>query len=130
MPSPSASGSEGSNPLLVILFVIGAIVGAIAVFNNIQKRQRLMEEKRRAETERQRLIAKYGDDIAERILAHTIWQGMTEDQLIESWGPPADRDYEVRHAKTKETWKYGQVGRNRFSSRVFIENGHVVGWKQ
>lgn len=130
LPSPNASSSEGPNPLLVVLFGIGTVIGAIAVFSNIQKRQRLMEEKRRAEAERQRLIAKYGDDIAERILKHLIWQGMTEDQLIESWGPPADRDYEVRHTKTKETWKYGQVGRNRFSSRVFIENGYVVGWKQ
>jgi hypothetical protein len=55
---------------------------------------------------------------------------MTEDQLLESWGGPADRDYEIRKSKTKETWKYGQIGRNRFTSRVFLENGAVIGWKQ
>lgn len=135
-PTPSKSSASppasegGSNPILVILFVLGAVFGGIAVFNSIQRRARFAEEQRRLAAERQRLIAKYGNEIAERILAHQIWQGMTEDQLLESWGGPADRDYEIRKSKTKETWKYGQIGRNRFTSRVFLENGAVIGWKQ
>ena len=117
--SSSGSASEGPNPLLVILFVVGAIVGGVAVFRNIQARAR-----------RQRLVANYGEEIAERILAKQVWQGMTNEQLIESWGSPADRDYEVKKTNTKETWKYGQTGKNRFSNRVYLENGIVVGWKQ
>lgn len=105
--------------MLVILFVVGAIVGGVAVFRNIQARAR-----------RQRLVANYGEEIAERILAKQVWQGMTNEQLIESWGSPADRDYEVKKTNTKETWKYGQTGKNRFSNRVYLENGIVVGWKQ
>jgi hypothetical protein len=85
---------------------VGAVIGAIVVFNNIRRR----EEERR--------------------LAHSIWQGMTDEQLLESWGGPADKDYEIKKATTKETWKYGQTGRNRFSNRVFLENGVVIGWKQ
>ncbi len=117
---------DGPNILLVMLFIVGGLIGAITVFNNIKRR----EELRRLEAERQRLIAKYGDEIAQRILSHHIWQGMTDEQLTESWGSPADKDQEIKHTKTKETWKYGQTGRNRFSSRVFIENGTVIGWKQ
>jgi uncharacterized protein YecT (DUF1311 family) len=134
---PSSVTSEGPNPLLVALFVLCAAIGAIAVFNNIRRRERLVAEQRclaaeqrRLAAERQQLVDKYGDSVADRILSHQIWQGMTEEHLIESWGNPADRDYEIKHSKTKETWKYGRIGRNRFSSRVFLENGIVVGWKQ
>ena len=129
-PTVTESASQAPNSLLVVLFIVGAIVGGIAVFNNIQKRKRLIEENARLAAERQKLVGKYGEEIAERILGHLIWQGMTEDQLVESWGTPADRDHEIKHTKTKQTWKYGQTGRNRFKSRVFIENGHVIGWKQ
>jgi uncharacterized protein YecT (DUF1311 family) len=127
---PSIVPSEGPNPLLVALFILCAVIGAIVVFNNIRTRERLAAEQRRLVAERQRLVDKYGDAIADRLLAHHIWQGMTEEQLVESWGSAADKDYEIKHTKTKETWKYGQTGRNRFNSRVFLENGIVVGWKQ
>jgi uncharacterized protein YecT (DUF1311 family) len=131
VPTPQPNAVDGGpNILLVILFILGAVVGAIVIFNNIQRREKAAAELRRLAAERQRLVDRYGEAIADRIIAKKIWQGMTEDQLVESWGAPADRDYEVKHTKTKETWKYGQTGRNRFSSRVFLENGFVVGWKQ
>jgi hypothetical protein len=54
---------------------------------------------------------------------------MTDEQLIESWGIPDDKDTEIKRAMRKETWKYGQIGKNRFSDRIFLENGIVIGWK-
>jgi uncharacterized protein YecT (DUF1311 family) len=125
-PSPAPEPSSGPNPLFVVIFIVGAIIGVIVVYNNIKRR----EEERRRAAERQRLIAKYGAEIADRILAQVVWQGMTEEQLLESRGSPADKDYEVRKSITKETWKYGQTGKNRFSNRIFLENGIVTGWKQ
>lgn len=121
-PNVTLEPSSGINPLLVGIFIVGGVIGAIVVFNNIRRR----EEERRRAAERQRLVDKYGDEIADRILAHTIWQGMTEEQLLESWGGPVDKDQEIKKATTKETWKYGQTGRNRFSNRVFLENGIVI----
>jgi len=67
--------------------------------------------------------------VAEGILAGKVWQGMSNEQLLESWGNPADIDREVRRTKTKETWKYNQTGKNRFANRVFLENDIVIGWK-
>jgi uncharacterized protein len=116
-PSPD-SPSEGSNSFLVILFVLGAAIGGIAVVRNINRRNR-----------RQRLVATYGEQAADRILARQVWQGMTDEQLIESWGLPADKDSEIKRTTTKETWKYGQTGKNRFNNRVYLENGIVIGWK-
>ncbi|MHC2535267.1 lysozyme inhibitor LprI family protein [Bradyrhizobium diazoefficiens] len=125
-PNPPPDSTSGTNPLLVLIFIVGAIAGAIAVYNNIRRR----EEERRRAAERQRLVAKYGAEIADRILARVVWQGMTEEQLLESRGIPADKDYEVRKSVTKATWKYGQTGKNRFSNRIFLENGIVTGWKE
>ena len=117
--SSTTASSDGTGLLLVIVFAIAAVVGGVFVVNSIAQRER-----------RQRLIAKYGEQIAEMIIARQIWQGMTQEQLVESLGDPVDRDYEVKKTRTKETWKYGQTGRNRFSNRVYLENGVVVGWKQ
>lgn len=116
--------------LLIALFLLGATVATIAVLSGINRRERLKAEQRRLAAERQRLIDKYGIVDAERILARQVWQGMTHEQLIESWGNPVDQEVEIKRAKTKETWKYNQIGRNRYASRVFLENGVVIGWKQ
>jgi uncharacterized protein YecT (DUF1311 family) len=116
--SPSTPAEESSNPLLIGLFVIGALIGAIKIVGNVNRKER-----------RRRLVAMYGEEDADRIIARQIWQDMTEDQLIESWGAPVDKDTEIRRNKTKETWKYGQTGKNRFNNRVFVENGIVTGWK-
>jgi hypothetical protein len=63
-------------------------------------------------------------------LAHKIWQGMTKEQLVDSWGRPEDVDQKVYKTKTKEIWKYGQMGKNRYRERVYAEDGVVVGWQQ
>jgi hypothetical protein len=104
---------------LLILIIAVAIAISIAVISHRNKMQR-----------RKFLIEKYGLEAAEKIIAKRIWEGMTTEQLIESWGRPDDVDTKVFKQKTSETWKYGQTGKNRFSDRVFTENGVVVGWQQ
>jgi hypothetical protein len=78
---------------------------------------------------RKYLIKKYGREIGLKILSRAIWQGMSSEQLTDSWGSPVDVDHEVYKTKTKETWKYNQTGKNRFKDRIYLENGIVVGWK-
>ena len=80
---------------------------------------------------RQHLLAKYGDlAVVERIMARKVWQGMSVEQLIDSWGRPVDVGRKVYKTKSVETYKYNQTGRNRFASRVTVEGGQVVGWEQ
>jgi hypothetical protein len=78
---------------------------------------------------RKHLIKKYGRDVGLRILSRHVWQGMTSEQLLDSWGKPIDIDREVYKTKTKETWKYNQTGKNRFNDRIYLNDGIVVGWK-
>ncbi len=78
---------------------------------------------------RKTLLAKYGDQaIVDMIMRRTMWQGQTEEQLIDSLGRPVDVDQKVLKTKTKEIWKYNRTGRNRFGLRITLENGVVVGW--
>jgi membrane protein implicated in regulation of membrane protease activity len=95
-------------------------VAAIRTQREIE-RQRLAE--RRAD-----LNMRFGAETATRILAGDIWLGQTEEQLRESLGDPVDLDEKVLKTKTKNVWKYDQVGVNRFKTRVTIENGVVTGW--
>jgi uncharacterized protein YecT (DUF1311 family) len=112
---------------LSILFVV------LRVFRKIRRRQQLAAAQKLFERQRdaewQRLVAKYGAEIAARIAAHKVWQGMTVEQLIKSWGNPADIDCEIVKTRKKETWKYVPTGKNRFANRIYLENGIVIGWK-
>ena len=54
---------------------------------------------------------------------------MNVEQLIESWGSPADIAREIVKTRKKETWKYVQTGKNRFANRIYLENEIVIGWK-
>ena len=77
----------------------------------------------------ERLMAKYGDEtVVQKIVAGTIWQGMTAEQLVDAWGAPAAVDDRVLKTKVAQTYKYAQSGRNRYRKRVKLEAGLVVGW--
>lgn len=77
----------------------------------------------------ERLMAKYGDrDVVGRIVAGTIWQGMSSEQLVDAWGPPAAVDDKTFKTKVVHTYKYAQTGRNRFRRRVKLEGNAVIGW--
>jgi flagellar biosynthesis/type III secretory pathway M-ring protein FliF/YscJ len=80
---------------------------------------------------RKRLMAKYHDaQIVENIMRRLVWQGMTNDQLVDSLGRPADIDEKVYKRKTVHTYKYHQDGVRRFRTRVTVEDGQVVGWTE
>lgn len=100
--------------LISIVICIGGII-ALRAYLNQKRRERLMD--------------KYNDaEIVERIMEKIIWQGMSEEQLIDSWGRPIAKDQKLYKTKSTEIFKYNQTGKNRFSNRVRVENGTVVGW--
>ena len=108
-----------------ILLVALAIMLWVAAAALKRRRLRRLAEARFAE-----LMKKYRDQtIVEAIMGGSIWQGMSEDQLMNSRGAPEDKDQTIYKTKKKETWKYGRSGKNRFRERIFVENGIVVGWK-
>ncbi|MFT8276128.1 DUF2845 domain-containing protein [Kerstersia gyiorum] len=107
---------------LIIFLAVIAVIWAL-VANSINKRK---IAERRAQ-----LMGKYGDiGIVDRIMGRMMWQGQTEEQLRDSLGAPADVDQRVMKSKVRETWKYHRQGKNRYSLRVTLENGLVVGWDQ
>lgn len=101
-----------------LLFVIGGILALWLGVRAYSKKKR-----------REALLAKYGDPkIVEMILSRSVWQGQTQEQLVDSLGNPLDVDQKVLKSKTKETWKYNQTGSNRFGLRIIVEDRVVVGW--
>ena len=68
-------------------------------------------------------------DLVETIMSGQIAQGMTHQMVMAAWGKPADMDETVMKTQTKSQMKYDQKGKNRFGTRVYFENGVVVGWE-
>ncbi len=78
-----------------------------------------------------RLMAKYGDEkLVHAIVTQTIWQGMTIEQLKDSWGEPVAVEHKVMKTKVREVYKYKPLGKNRFRDKVVLEDGIITGWDQ
>lgn len=117
---------------LLILIVAVIVVGYILkLISKSKKRKQKEEERRRLADERyQFYLELYGDvDVVDRIIAKELWIGETTKQLEYSLGHPEDIERKVLKTKTKETWKYDRKGVNRYGTRVYVENGEVVGWE-
>ena len=96
--------------------LLAAIAIALWIAAAALKRHRL---RRLAEARFAELMKKYSDrSIVEAIMRGSVWQGMSEEQLIESRGAPEDRDQTIYKTKMKVTWKYGRIGKNRFRERI------------
>jgi uncharacterized protein YecT (DUF1311 family) len=129
-PAQSRMPSEQSGAfglIFVVLIVLGGIWFFVAFMKRVRRRQQEILQREQFVAQ---LVARYGDVDAKRILEHEIWLGMTQEQLELSWGNPADKNEDVLKTKIRETWKYGQTGKNRFLRRVILENGVVVRWQQ
>lgn len=102
-------------PVVVVVVIIGLVIVSRA-----NKRRKRIEALRR----------KYPEEIVQRILGGQIWQGQTEEQLIDAIGSPAEVDTKVLKTMQREIWKYGRISAKRFRLRITVENGMVAGWDQ
>jgi hypothetical protein len=99
--------------LIVVIFIIGGLQQA-------GKAKR--EERKRIET----VCSRYSDpNIRNLIIDKRIWQGMTEQQLVDSWGLPRGRRQRVLKTKIKDTYSYGPRGH---ASTVQLDDGIVTGY--
>lgn len=62
------------------------------------------------------LIDKYGEEIADRLVKHDYFLGMTEEQLLDCKGQPTKIEREEMKTKTKIIYIYG----NKSSGDVFV----------
>jgi predicted Na+-dependent transporter len=128
--------------LIVLMFAVPLVIG-IGTYVRHRRRRREQKEyelaleaardlaRQEEEARAAALLEKYGDAaIVAHIMSRDIWHDMTKEQLLDSWGHPEDVTTTVLKTKIKETYKYGQTGKNKFSKWVMIENDVVVGWKK
>jgi hypothetical protein len=107
-------------------WIVAAILLVVAVLVLVFVARSLAKNSRYA-----RLLAKYGDEkLVHAIVTQTIWQGMTVDQLKDSWGEPVAIEQKVMKTKTREIFKYKPLGKNRFRDKVTLEDGIITGWDQ
>jgi hypothetical protein len=78
---------------------------------------------------RTQLFNKYRDeDVVEKIMSRMIWKHMTRDQLLDSWGRPAQEDERRESGRRKEILRYRPLPGRPFGQRVILENDKVIGW--
>ena len=98
----------------------------LAQREQVERVERKEEEKARREEE---LGSRFGPECAQSIISGELFAGMTKEMLLEAWGEPDDLQEERVRSTIKQTWKYDQVGVNRYENRVYLENDVVVGFK-
>lgn len=72
---------------------------------------------------KQKFIKKYGATNGEKIANRTIWIGMTEEMLLDSWGQPDDINSTVTRYSVRKQYVYG------LGQYVYVENGVVNAWQ-
>jgi hypothetical protein len=105
------------------IFVLALGFGIFLLLTAISARLREREHERLA-MRKKFLLDRYRDEhVVDKLLAGSIWRGMSEAQLIDSLGWPDRKEIERQESKTIETLTY-----RRPRESVRIENGVVVGW--
>ena len=121
---------------IIALFVVSVVAAVLILVIRWKARedrksqeayQAFVAEKAKARWED--LCRRFGQEAAARILRRDVWQGQTTAMLFESLGHPVDFDEKVLKTKVKRIYKWGQTGRNRYATRVTVEDGLVVGWE-
>lgn len=108
------------------LWILVAIVGLVFSVLFLSARADEKSQQRRY----QYLINKYHDDSVVRgIMNEQVWRGQTDEQLLDSWGNPEDKDIKVLKSKRTEIWKYGKINSRSYRQKVTLENGIVVGYE-
>ena len=72
---------------------------------------------------REKYYKKYGSETGEKITKRTIWIGMTEEMLIDSWGKPKEINSTVTRYSHRKQYVYSS---NQY---VYVENGVVDAWQ-
>jgi hypothetical protein len=111
----------------LIVSAIGAclLLAGIVAYATFESQRR----KKASEAHVAYLLKKYKKrEIVDRILNKEFWKGQTVEQLEDALGPADAVDRQVLKTKTKETWKYDEVKKGQFSTRIEVENGKVIGW--
>jgi hypothetical protein len=135
--SPIALAS-GSLRWFVILLGIGIVLLVLRAKWIGEERQYVKDKTAEAEAQRkvqrkariEYLMSRHSGDaeLVARIEAGELWIGQTEDQLRDALGEPEDIDEKVMKTRRREIWKYDQVGTNRFSTKITLDDGEVVSW--
>jgi hypothetical protein len=81
--------------------------------------------KKNAMEKKERLIKKYGQSIANKIIVGKIWIGMTDDMARASMGQPDDINRTVTRYGTSEQWVY-----NRIRMYLYFEDGILTSWQE
>jgi hypothetical protein len=98
---------------LIILIVVGISLRA----------------KKIAKLRAEKIRLKYADQgIAQKIIDRTIWVGMTGEMLKDAYGEPLKVDQKVMKSKVREVWKYRQLTKTQYGTKITIENNVVTSW--
>ena len=76
------------------------------------------------------LSERFGAEAATDIIDGLYWQGGTSEMVVEALGEPEDVKEKVYKTKTKTTYFYQQIAKNRFALKIHFEDGVVVGWDE
>lgn len=111
-------------PILVLAILIG---GPVYLFTKWRARKNAEDAQ---QVRFQDLERRFGTEAATDIMDGVYWQGGTMEMVEEALGPPEDIKERVFKTKTKTTYYYQQVAKNRFALKIHFENGKVVGWDE
>ena len=76
-----------------------------------------------SEAQYEKLIKKYGADLGNKLAAGMVWNGMTEDMLLDSWGEP--------DSSNTDRYKYGVFTQHTYGDiTFFFRDKKLIDWEE
>lgn len=100
---------------IIISIIIGMCI-LTTIFQNIKRNE---------------LTKKYRNpQIVNNIMLKIIWLGETKEQLIDSFGKPANIKREIHKEYIKETYYYEEYRRNCYRIKIVLKNNKIISWQE
>ena len=96
-PTTSTAGSNNFTSIAALVLIVFGAAIALRVLRAFRRKQRL--------------VAKYGEEVAARIIERKVWQGMTEEQLTDFLGqsnrcrPRDNPNEDKRNLEVRPNWQ-------------------------
>ena len=88
--------------------------------NFFQTKEEYLQDKKKNEQRREKILAKYGRFNGQTILDGKVKIGFTKEMCVEAWGKPNDINKSIGSWGVHEQWCYS------FGSYLYFENGKLT----
>ena len=114
--------------MLISLLLVFALTGCASIFPELAAELRAQKNLPQTRQDYVNAHQELDASIKARILEGNVTLGMTQEQVIASWGKPHDINRSAGEWGVHEQWVYGRNAKGNITY-LYFENGRLTSWQ-